>query len=156
MVYSKIINVSKHLHGADLNTKSKAKVLRKSMTNAEKILWSKLRRRQLNGLLFRKQHPYGIYILDFFCHEINLAVEVDGEIHLNKIESDNERTKYLEASGITVIRFTNYDVDIRIDYVIDKIASFINNQTLSSLPPCLALPKRLREGAGGNKKGGKF
>ena len=85
MVYSRLINESKHLHGADLNIKSKARVLRKSMTNSEKLLWSKLRRRQLNGLFFRRQHPYGIYILDFFCHEVNLAVEVDGEIHLDKI-----------------------------------------------------------------------
>jgi len=128
MVYSRIINESKHLHGADLNTKSKARVLRKSMTKAEKILWSRLRRRQLNGLLFRKQHPYGIYILDFFCHEVNLAIEVDGEIHMDQIAYDNERTKYLESSGITVIRFTNNDVDARIEYVLDKIADFTNHR----------------------------
>jgi very-short-patch-repair endonuclease len=128
MAYSRMINESKHLHGADLNTKVKAKVLRKSMTNAEKILWSRLRRRQLNGLFFRKQHPYGIYIIDFFCHELNLAVEVDGKIHLDKISYDNERTKYLESTGITVIRFTNNDVEARIDYVLDKIADFTNRR----------------------------
>ena len=128
MVYSRLINESKHLHGADLNIKSKARVLRKSMTNSEKLLWSKLRRRQLNGLFFRRQHPYGIYILDFFCHEGNLAVEVDGEIHLDKIFYDNERTEYLKSTGIRVIRFTNNDVETRMDYVLDKIVNFTNNR----------------------------
>ena len=128
MVYSSVINESKHLHGADLNIKSKARVLRKSMTNAEKLLWSKLRRRQLNGLYFRRQHPYGIYILDFFCHEVNLAVEVDGEIHLDKIFYDNERTEYLSSTGIRVIRFTNNDIETRMDYVLDKIVNFTNNR----------------------------
>ena len=135
MVYSRIINESKHLHGADLNTKGKARILRKSMTQAEKILWSKLRRRQLNGLFFRKQHPYGIYILDFFCHEANLAIEVDGEIHLDKISYDNERTKYLEATGISVIRFTNKDVEDRIDYVLNKIVNFTYHRIKATLPP---------------------
>ena len=128
MVYSRLINESKHLHGADLNIKSKARVLRKSMTNSEKLLWSKLRRRQLNGLFFRRQHPYGIYILDFFCHEVNLAVEVDGEIHLDKIFYDNERTEYLKSTGIRVIRFTNNDVETRMDYVLNKIVNFTNNR----------------------------
>ena len=98
------------------------------MTNAEKLLWSKLRRRQLNGLFFRRQHPYGFYILDFFCHEVNLAVEVDGEIHLDKIFYDNERTKYLKSTGISVIRFTNNEVETRMDYVLDTIVNFTNNR----------------------------
>ena len=128
MAFSRNINESKHLHGADLNTKSKARALRKSMTLAEKILWDKLRRRQLKGLFFRRQHPYGMYILDFFCHDANLAIEVDGEIHLNNISYDNERTEYLESTGLTVIRFSNIDIETRIDYVLDKIVNITKNR----------------------------
>jgi very-short-patch-repair endonuclease len=134
MAYSRFINESKHLHGADLNTKSKAKVLRRTMTNAEKILWNKLRRKQLNGLYFRRQHAYGIYILDFFCHEVNLAIEVDGDIHLEQISYDNERTKYLESTGIAIIRFSNTDVETRIEYVLDKIVRFTRQRVEVSFP----------------------
>ena len=106
MAYVKIINESKHLHGADLNTKSKARMLRKSMTSAEKTLWNKTRTRQPNGIYFRRQHPYGIYILDFFCREANLVIEVDGAVHLGSKEYDEERTQYLESTGLKVIRFS--------------------------------------------------
>jgi very-short-patch-repair endonuclease len=121
MAYARIINESKHLHGADLNTKSKARRLRKSMTAAEKTLWNKLRRGQLNGMYFRRQHPYGIYILDFFCHEACLAIEVDGAVHLGSKEYDEERTQYLESSGLRVIRFSNEEIEENVDKVIDAI-----------------------------------
>jgi very-short-patch-repair endonuclease len=123
MIHSRIINESKHLHGADLNIKSKARLLRKNMTDAEKILWEKLRNRQLKGLYFRRQHPYGIFILDFFCHEINLAIEVDGDIHLDQLQYDADRSEFLESTGITVIRFSNMEVENNMDYVLEKILS---------------------------------
>jgi very-short-patch-repair endonuclease len=127
MAYARIINESKHLHGADLNTKSKARMLRKSMTSAEKTLWNKLRRGQLNGMYFRRQHPYGIYILDFFCHEANLAIEVDGAVHLDSKEYDGERTHYLESTGLRVIRFSNEEIEENVDKVIDAIYVSLNN-----------------------------
>jgi len=127
MVYSRFLNESKHHHGADLNTKSKALVLKKNMTNAEKILWNHLRRGQLNGLYFRRQYPYGMYILDFYCDKFKLAIEVDGEIHLNRIAYDDERTQYLESTGITVLRFTNNEVMTGLDNVLNRILSFTNH-----------------------------
>jgi len=72
-------------------------------------------------MYFRRQHPYGIYILDFYCFEAKLAVEVDGKIHLNQKEYDLERTKYLEASGLIVLRIENEDVINRLDWVIELI-----------------------------------
>ena len=118
MIYSKIINDSKQNLNADLNTKSKAIVLRKNMTKAETILWKRLRMNQIDGLHFRKQHPYGMYIIDFYCDKAMLAIEVDGEIHKTRNTYDSERTVYLESTGMKVIRFTNDDVTDRLEWVI--------------------------------------
>ena len=116
-----IDNRAKHSLGAIAAIKDKAKKLRKKMTEAEKILRSKIRNRKVNGMYFRRQHPYGIYILDFFCFEANLVIEVDGLIHLSKHEYDLERTEYLESSGLTIIRFRNADIENRIGKVLEKI-----------------------------------
>ena len=69
-------------YGASLEVMEKAKILGKSETDAEKILWERLRNKQLLGLKFRRQHPINIFIVDFYCHKIKLVVEVDGKIHL--------------------------------------------------------------------------
>jgi len=126
MIYSKIINESKLNHNADLNTKSKATALRKSMTKAETTLWKKLRMNQIDGLHFRKQHPYGMYIIDFYCDKAMLTIEVDGEIHKTRNMYDSERTIYLESTGLKVIRFTNEDILNRIELVISEIRKAIN------------------------------
>jgi very-short-patch-repair endonuclease len=125
MVYSKRIIEAKHSLGASNNMKMKAKELRKDLTASEKILWSYLRRRQQLGMYFRRQHPYGIYILDFYCFEATLVIEVDGGIHLNQKEYDEERTRYLESSGLTVLRFKNQEVEGNILEVIDKINKYL-------------------------------
>ena len=127
MVFKKIVNVSKHTHGADNNTNSKARVLRKKMTEAEELLWKKLRRKQINGLHFRRQHPYGMYILDFYCDKANLAIEVDGKIHDYRKEYDLEKDGFIKHTGITVLRFTNDEVSNNIDYVVGRIKDFVNN-----------------------------
>lgn len=118
MIRLKIINNAMHNFGANLSLKSKANELRRSMTEPEKILWSYIRKRKQNGMYFRRQHPYGIYILDFYCFEAGLAIEVDGMIHLSKRDYDNERTKYLESSGLKVLRFNNIDIETRIEWVL--------------------------------------
>jgi 5-methyltetrahydrofolate--homocysteine methyltransferase/ATP-dependent helicase HrpA len=125
MVCSKIINEAKQNLGASQNIKTKAKDLRKSMTNAEKILWKELRRRKQKGKYFRRQHPYGIYILDFYCFEAGLVIELDGEIHLGQKEYDEERTRYLKSSGLKVIRFNNEEIEKRIDWVIMVINKYL-------------------------------
>jgi very-short-patch-repair endonuclease len=129
MVRSKIISLAKQNFGANNNIKASARDLRKSMTESEKILWKRIRKKQLLGLHFRRQHPYGIYILDFYCFEAQLAIEIDGMIHLTRIEYDNERTEYLEASGLKVIRFKNEDIETRIEVVIEKIRAYLINNT---------------------------
>ncbi len=91
------------------------------MTDPEKTLWKYLRCKQQKGKYFRRQHPDGIYILDFYCFEARLAIELDGKIHLGKREYDNERTDYLESSGLKVLRISNDDVERRLEWVITVI-----------------------------------
>ena len=130
MIYSRRIIEGKQNLGASHNIKNKARELRKNLTEQEKILWSKLRRRQLNGMYFRKQHPYNIYILDFYCHKKRLCIEVDGEIHLLKKDYDRERTKFLESSGLRELRFKNHDIENRLDWVIEEIRkNLVNNKS---------------------------
>ncbi len=157
MVYSKRIVESKHNLGASHNIKSKAKELRSTMTDTEKILWNQLRKRKQHGFYFRRQHPYNIYILDFYSFEANLAIEVDGKIHLGQKGYDKERIRFLESSGLKVMRFKNEEIESRIDWVIDMI----NKALTSNLSP--TFPSNEMEGKimekpfplGGNGKGGK-
>ena len=85
-----------------------AKHLRNNMTDAEKVLWFYLKTGS-EGLKFRRQHPIGIYIADFYCHEKQLVIEVDGEYHFqnDQPQYDAWRTEILEDLGVKVIRFSN-------------------------------------------------
>lgn len=87
-----------------------ARLLRENQTEAEQRLWRVLRARAVNGLKFRRQHPLDGLILDFFCAEVRLCVEVDGGIHDSQQERDAVRTAHLEQRGIRVIRFRNEEV----------------------------------------------
>ena len=100
----------------------RAKQLRREQTPAERKLWSRLRRKQLNGLRFRRQHPIGRYIVDFCCVSQALVVEIDGDTHSVQEQYDQERTAWLEDRGYRVIRFTNRQVERQIDAVLDAIA----------------------------------
>jgi len=104
-----------------------AQELRKDMTNTEKILWSKLRKNQLNGLIFRRQHPIGRYIADFYCHELKLIVELDGCIHNKRKEYDKNRDKFLEAGGYTVLRFSNDEIENSIEDVLERINKYTDH-----------------------------
>ena len=107
-----------------LNTLQTLKVnrkdLRASATPQEIILWSKLRRIQL-GVKFRRQHSIGSYILDFYCSEKKLAVELDGWQHAENILYDTQRTEFLNLHGIRVLRFWNDDVNDSLDGVLLEI-----------------------------------
>jgi very-short-patch-repair endonuclease len=131
MGYTRVIAESKHNFRASQRIKSKAKELRKQMTESEIVLWMHIRKKQLCGVHFRKQHPFGIYILDFYCFEANLVIEVDGLIHLKQLDYDLERTKDLESSGLLVLRFTNKDIQERIDWVIDEIKTSLTQNITS-------------------------
>lgn len=113
--------------------RERRKGLRRSQTEAEKLLWNKLRGRQIRGLKFFRQFSVGPYILDFFCPQIKLAVELDGGQHAeeeNK-EYDAIRTDYLKGIGIEVLRFWNNEVMKNIEGVLHVIEERLN----SSPPP---------------------
>ncbi len=103
--------------------KEKRRYLRNNATTAEKKLWQYLRKSQLNEFKFRRQHGIGNYIVDFYCPELRLVVEVDGEIHNTKEaqEYDSERTKYLQEYNISVIRFRNQEVFNDVESVLQAI-----------------------------------
>jgi len=91
---------------APKRTVARARDLRRAMTLPEVLLWQQIRARRLDGIRFRRQHPIGPYILDFYCEDARLAVEVDGESHsqAEAVEHDNRRTEWLNARGISVLR----------------------------------------------------
>ena len=78
-------------------------------------------KKQLDGARFRKQHPIGNYIADFYCHEFKLVIEVDGPIHDKQKEYDEERTQQFSMVGVKVIRFTNNQIMFEIDSVLRQI-----------------------------------
>lgn len=98
--------------------------LRKSMPDGERILWSKLNRKQMNGYRFRRQASIGKYIVDFYCPKLKLAIEVDGDQHFWKrgtIEYDQKRQKEIESLGIKFLRFETYEIYKNIDGVANTI-----------------------------------
>ncbi len=98
-----------------------ARRLRREATTSEKILWEALRNRQLKGRKFRRQQPVGAFVLDFYCAEERLAVEVDGEIHQNQQEDDQLRQQILESLGIRFVRVTSQDVEQNISDTLSRI-----------------------------------
>jgi very-short-patch-repair endonuclease len=85
-------------------------------------LWAHLRKRQLDGLHFRRQHPVGHYIVDFYCHEHRLIIELDGPSHDEQVTYDDERTAWLEAHDYRIIRFTNEQVQKNLEGVLIAIS----------------------------------
>jgi very-short-patch-repair endonuclease len=104
----------------------RARELRNKSTHAEVILWGYLKTKPL-GFKFRRQHPYAIYILDFYCHSLKLCIEVDGSIHTIKEVNENDllRQKHLEDDGIRVIRFENSILAIKSEPVFKEIESIL-------------------------------
>jgi len=115
-----------HLNATE-NIQNKAKELRKNMTNAEKLLWSKINNKQLLGFKFRRQHPIDIFISDFYCHKAKLIIEVDGDIHKKAENKDYDinRTAELENNGIKIIRFTNNEIETNIEEAVEKIKQYL-------------------------------
>lgn len=113
--------------------KSFARELRRNQTDAEKIMWRKLRAKQLQSLKFRRQQPIGKFIVDFVCFEKKLIIELDGSQHSENKELDESRDDWLLTQGYTVVRFWNNDVLKNIDGVMHSIQSII--QSPSPAPP---------------------
>ncbi len=120
--------------------------MRHESAPAEQKLWRCLRDRQLNGLKFRRQHPLDGFIADFFCHEVGLVIEIDGDSHSHRETYDATRTKTLNRGGHVVIRFMNEDVHDFLDVVLEEILLQCE-QLAKSTPPH---PNPLPEGEGTN------
>ena len=101
------------------------KRLRKELTKEEYKLWFHLKGKNL-GVKFRRQHGIGPYIVDFYCKEKNLIIELDGSQHLESKEYDKERDLYLQTLGIKVLRFWNSEIDNNMEEVLNKIKKEIN------------------------------
>ena len=101
--------------------------LRHSLTKPERILWNRVRNRQLLGFKFRRQHPFNEIILDFYCHDAKLSIELDGDVHndLYQQERDKERTLILKHFGIHELRFSNLEVQNKIEEVLNKIIEYL-------------------------------
>ena len=100
-----------------------ARHLRASQTDCEQLLWQKLRARQVAGLKFRRQVPVPPFVLDFYCVELKLAVELDGGQHFEEAGEihDRRRTAYLQRLGIEVVRFSNLEVIQQMSDVLEQI-----------------------------------
>ncbi len=108
-----------------------ARVLRRQMTSAEKVLWFKLRNRKSAGAKFRRQQPFGPYVLDFYCAEHKLNLELDGGQHdlPEQREHDRQREAFLQQEGVTTLRFWNSQIRKNLEGVLLKI-----RLTLEALP----------------------
>lgn len=106
--------------------KEKRQTLRNNATASECILWKRLKGRQVDGLKFRRQHSVGEYVMDFYCPEIKLCVELDGYGHytVGGLERDAERTKFINGYGIHVMRFENEVVRTNVEYVVERILEY--------------------------------
>lgn len=98
-----------------------ARNLRNKSTLSEILLWKKLKGKQIRGYDFHRQKPLDNYIVDFFCNELMLAIEIDGRSHHYKVLADRERQNSLESFGVHFLRFTDYEVKTNMDNVIRVI-----------------------------------
>ena len=112
-------------YGANPETMETARILRERMTESEKKVWDRICQKQICGVRFRRQHPIAIFIADFYCHSAKLVVEIDGDIHNQQKEYDLGRTAEMERFHIAVIRFTNKEVELNIENVINNITKAV-------------------------------
>ena len=110
--------------------KDASRDLRSNMTEAEQLLWSRVRKKQLLGVQFYRQKPIGGYIVDFYAPAAKVVIEVDGGQHYEpeNLKKDEERDRYLEENGLTVMRFSNLQVLKETDAVVDKILEVIRER----------------------------
>jgi very-short-patch-repair endonuclease len=107
----------------NLNLKKFSRELRRNMSSAERLLWAKIRKKQLKGLQIYRQRIIGNYIVDFYCPKAKMAIEIDGGQHYfdEEVEKDKKRDDYLNALGIKVLRFSNNEILENIEEVLEKI-----------------------------------
>lgn len=106
-----------------------ARQKRKEPTEAENVLWQNLRNRQLSGFKFRRQHAVERFIVDFYCPEAGLVIEVDGPIHEYQKEEDSIRQAFIESQELRLLRFTNEEVLNNINRVLNEITLVANTSS---------------------------
>ena len=103
------------------NLKARAQELRRQMTPTEIKLWDRLRANRLEGFHFRRQQIIDGYIVDFYCHSVGLVIEVDGDVHLEQKDYDQQRDAHMHDLGLTVVRFHNSEIDHNVESIISSI-----------------------------------
>lgn len=96
----------------------------------EIVVWSRIRDRRLRGLKFRRQHPLGPYIADFYCHDAEMVIELDGRTHADRAESDRARDAWMHAKGIMVVRIPVWKVSQDPDGVIETLGRVAARRTI--------------------------
>jgi very-short-patch-repair endonuclease len=122
--------MKKRIRGTLRVVDEEAKRMRREPTPAEVALWKALRGEQVRGRKFRRQHPMGRFIIDFYCPDLKLCIEVDGKHHAHgeQWERDRERTLFLSRGGFTIIRFTNEEVLTDLPTVVAKIEASLPSE----------------------------
>ncbi|MBW7997331.1 MAG: endonuclease domain-containing protein [Candidatus Glassbacteria bacterium] len=106
--------------------KTLSRKLRKNSTLVEVLLWEQLKARKLRGYQFARQKPVGDFIVDFFCHDLHLVIEIDGSSHDKRLEQDKARQGFLESLGMKVIRFLDKDAKSNIQGVVSQLELVID------------------------------
>ena len=118
--------------GTWVRLRPSVKELRAEATPAERLLWSALRNRQLNGARWRRQHAIDGFVVDFYCTQARLVVEVDGDIHDSQAEEDRQRQRVLERRGLTVLRFRNDAVQADLPSVLARLLEVLGSPSPKS------------------------
>lgn len=114
--------------------KSLARELRKNMTLSEVLLWKELKNKNIQGFDFDRQRPIGNYIVDFYCKELSLAIEIDGDTHIYRYDYDDERQIELEKLGVHFLRFEDIEVKKNIMNVLIVIEDWIEKNQPTPAP----------------------
>ena len=127
----------------DRNLKTSARHLRKNLTDSERALWSRLRRKQIENVQFYRQKPIGDYIVDFFAPGAELVIEVDGSQHMqdDHVQRDRKRDEYLGGLGLKVLRFDSRQVLTETEAVVQVISQTIKEKLNAQIPPDPPLKK---------------
>jgi very-short-patch-repair endonuclease len=122
-------NFKQHFNSTS-RTKQFAKSLRRPLTPAENRFWFYVKGRKLFGFKFRRQHPVGNFIADFYCHELKLVVEIDGNIHSLNTQKirDFERDLRMKELGLNVLRFSNEDVFFNAQIIVEEVKKIIDKK----------------------------
>ncbi len=107
--------------------RSPAREMRRAATPEENLVWERVRSRRFHGLMFRRQHALGTFIVDFYCPEKHLIIEVDGDIHETSVEADVTRQEHLETLGFVVVRLKNDEVKEDLDRALSKVSTVLVN-----------------------------